>query len=118
MIFRIPDNNELENDTIEVTALINPKIIISNEKTENQWEGCLSIPGMTGLVKRYSEIEYEGLDLNGKIIKKKVSGLHARIVQHEFDHLNGILYTSRLTHKDAFGYADEIEQYWKKNEEK
>ena len=118
MIFRIPDNNELENDTIEVTALINPKIIISNEKTENQWEGCLSIPGMTGLVKRYSEIEYEGLDLNGKIIKKKVSGLHARIVQHEFDHLNGVMYTQRLVDPRAFGFAEEINKYWKDKNEK
>ena len=73
---------------------------------------------MLGLVRRFSKIKYSGYDLKGNKITNTAEGLHARIVQHEFDHLNGILYTSRLTHKDAFGYADEIEQYWKKNEEK
>jgi len=77
----------------------------------------LSIPGMLGLVRRYSKIKYSGYDLKGNIISKEAEDLHARIVQHEFDHLNGILYTRRLAHKDAFGFEDEIEKYWKQNEE-
>ena len=109
-IFRAPEE-EQEKD-IKITALINPKITKINENTYNEWEGCLSIPGMLGLVKRFSEIEYEGYDMQGSIIKKKVQGLHARIVQHEYDHLMGIMYIKRLVDKNAYGFADEIQEYW------
>ena len=115
-IFRNPDIDS--KDKIEITALINPKIEKISEETDDAWEGCLSVPGMLGLVRRFSKIKYTGYDLNGNQIINNAEGLHARVVQHEFDHLNGILYTTRLTHKDAFGYADEIEKYWKNNEEK
>ena len=118
IIFRIPEEEEekqRKNNTIEITALINPKISKISEETDTQWEGCLSIPGMTGLVKRYAKINYEGFDMNGNLIKKKAEGLHARIVQHEFDHLNGILYINRLVDSRAFGFIDEIEEYWKNN---
>ena len=120
IIFRIPEEDEKRNNnTIEITALINPKIIKISEETDNQWEGCLSIPGMTGLVKRYSKIKYKGFDMNGNIIKKEAEGLHARIVQHEIDHLQGILYINRLVNSKAFGFVNEIEEYWKnKNESK
>ena len=120
IIFRIPKNEEEEeNNTIEITALINPKISKISEETDTQWEGCLSIPGMTGLVKRYSKINYEGFDMSGNLIKKEAEGLHARIVQHELDHLKGILYINRLVDNRAFGFVDEIEEYWKnKNEDK
>ena len=112
IIFR---NLEEENEEeIEITALINPKLTKITEETDSEWEGCLSIPGMLGLVKRFSQIEYEGSDMEGRVIKKKVSGMHARVVQHEYDHLLGILYISRLADKDAYGYSDEIEEYWKK----
>ena len=116
LIFQNPDI-EKENNKIEITALINPTIEKITEKTNDAWEGCLSIPGMLGLVRRYSKIKYSGYDLEGNIISKKVEDSHARIVQHEFDHLNGILYTRRLAHKDAFGFEDEIEKHWKQNEE-
>ena len=115
-IFRNPDI-ETENPKIEITALINPKIEKITEETNDAWEGCLSIPGMLGLVRRCSKIKYSGYDLEGNIITKKAENLHARIVQHEYDHLNGILYTRRLAHKDAFGFEDEIEKFWKQNEE-
>ena len=112
LIFRNPDIAK-ENQKIEITALINPTIEKITEETDDAWEGCLSIPGMLGLVRRYSKIKYSGYDLEGNIISKKAEDLHARIVQHEIDHLNGILYISRLAHKNAFGYSEEIEQYWK-----
>ena len=115
-IFRNPDIQETKE--IQITAVINPIVEKISDETNESWEGCLSIPGMLGLVRRFSKIKYSGYDLQGNKITNTAEGTHARIVQHEFDHLNGILYTSRLTHKDAFGYADEIEQYWKKNEEK
>ena len=68
---------------------------------------------MTGLVKRYSKINYEGFDMSGNLIKKEAEGLHARIVQHELDHLKGILYINRLVDNRAFGFVNEIEEYWK-----
>ena len=115
IIFRTPE--EEKEQEIKITALINPKLTKISNETNNEWEGCLSIPGMLGLVKRYSKIKYEGYDMEGNIIKREVYGLHARVVQHEFDHLMGILYIKRLVNKDAYGYAEEIEEFWKKKEE-
>ena len=112
LIFRHPEQEDEKK--IKITALINPKLTQITEKTENEWEGCLSIPGMQGLVKRYSKIKYEGYDMNGHKIEVEAEGLHARIVQHEFDHLMGILYIERLADIKAFGYADEIDEYYKK----
>jgi len=114
IIFRLPE--EEDEKEIKITALINPKFKKINDKTENDWEGCLSIPGMLGLVKRFSKIQYHGSDMRGNIIQREVEGLHARVVQHEYDHLMGILYTSRLVDNSAFGYAEEIDEYWKKKE--
>ena len=71
---------------------------------------------MQGLVRRYKKIKYAGCDLDGKEIKSEAQGLHARVVQHEIDHLDGILYTSRLAHKNAFGYEKEITEFWKKDQ--
>jgi len=114
-IYRNPDIEEEEK--IKVFVLINPKIENISNETEDDWEGCLSIPGMSGLVRRSKKIKYSAIDLKGKKISGEVDGLHARVIQHEFDHLNGILYTSRLADKRAFGYSEEIEKFWKKNDE-
>ncbi len=116
IIFRMFDDQEKESNEIKINALINPKITKISEETNNQWEGCLSIPGMLGLVKRNSSISYEGFDMSGNKIQQNAEGLHARIVQHECDHLNGIVFTHRLVDKKAYGYEDEIEEYWKKKE--
>ena len=72
---------------------------------------------MSGLVRRSKKIKYSAIDLKGAKVSGEVDGLHARVIQHEFDHLNGILYTSRLADKRAFGYSEEIEKFWKKNDE-
>ena len=104
-----------ENENIKIAVLINPIVEKITDETEDDWEGCLSIPDMLGLVRRYKKIKYSALDINGNKISKEVEGIHARVIQHEFDHLNGILYTSRLAHKSAFGYSDEIEKFWKNN---
>ena len=114
-IYRNPDIEEEEK--IKVSVLINPKVENISNETEDDWEGCLSIPGMSGLVRRSKKIKYSAIDLKGKKISGEVDGLHARVIQHEFDHLNGILYTSRLADKRAFGYSEEIEKFWKKNDE-
>ena len=114
IIFRMLDVQEKESNEIKITALINPKITKISEETDNQWEGCLSIPGMLGLVKRPSSIIYEGFDMSGNKVQQKAEGRHARIVQHECDHLDGIVITHRLVDKNAYGYEDEIEEFWKK----
>ncbi|MDC1053714.1 peptide deformylase [Alphaproteobacteria bacterium] len=114
-IYRNPDIEEEEK--IKVSILINPKIKNISDETEDDWEGCLSIPGMSGLVRRSKKIKYSAIDLKGEKVSGEVNGLHARVIQHEFDHLNGILYTSRLADKRAFGYSEEIKKFWKKNDD-
>jgi len=114
-IYRNPE--EEDEDKINISVLINPLIEKLSDETEDDWEACLSIPGMSGLVRRFKRIKYSAIDLNGKNILGEVEGLHARVIQHEFDHLNGVLYTSRLVHKNAFGYSEEIERFWKNNYE-
>ena len=115
IIFR--DLDEEKESEIKIIALMNPKLIKIDDKTENHWEGCLSIPGMLGLVKRFYKVGYEGYDMQGSLIKKEVEGMQARVVQHEYDHLMGILYFNRLAHKNAFGFVDEIQDYWKSKED-
>ena len=111
IIFRNPDIEEKEK--IKITPLINPIYKTLGDEKENDWEGCLSIPGMQGLVTRYKKIRYTGFDIDGNKIDNEVEGLHARVIQHEVDHLDGILYTERLADKKAFGFEKEIIEYWK-----
>ena len=114
-IYRNPDIED--DDKINISVFINPVIEKLSDETEDDWEGCLSIPGMSGLVRRFKKIKYSAINLNGEKIVAEVDGLHARVIQHEFDHLNGVLYTSRLVDKKAFGFSEEIEKFWKKSNE-
>ena len=114
-IYRNPDIED--GDQINISVLINPIIKKLSDETEDDWEGCLSLPGMSGLVRRFKQIKYSAIDLNGNSVVGEVEGIHARVIQHEFDHLNGVLYTSRLAHKSAFGFSEEIEKFWKKSNE-
>jgi peptide deformylase len=91
------------------TVLINPLIEVLDAATEQGWEGCLSVPGMRGLVPRYREIRYSGLDPHGNRILREASGFHARVVQHECDHLDGVLYPMRMADMAAFGFEAELE---------
>lgn len=89
--------------SMEPTAMLNPKIVDRSEETVKDWEGCLSIPGLRGLVPRYKTIEVEYLSRDGKLEKQQLSDFVARIFQHELDHLNGILFVDRLeTTQDLF----------------
>ena len=97
-----------DSDAIPRTILINPKITTLNDEKEDGWEGCLSVPGMRGVVSRYKHIRYSGFDASGTAIDVEASGFHARVVQHECDHLDGILYTQRLTDPQKFGFTDEL----------
>ena len=92
------------------TVLINPVITPLDDSTEDGWEGCLSVPGLRGLVTRYSNIHYRGFDQFGKLIEREASGFHARVVQHECDHLDGVLYPQRMTDMRSFGYLDALSE--------
>ena len=95
-------------ETVPRTILINPKITPMSEEQEDGWEGCLSVPGMRGVVSRYCHIRYSGFDAAGNAFEVEASGFHARVVQHECDHLDGIIYTHRLTDPRRFGFTDEL----------
>jgi peptide deformylase len=88
------------------TILLNPVITPLTQDMEEGWEGCLSVPGLRGAVNRYSLIRYEGIDPKGQRIERTAEGFHARVVQHECDHLIGRLYPSRIVDFSKFGYTD------------
>jgi len=97
IVLEVADNTRYpEAEDIPLDILINPKILKFSTQYEDDWEGCLSIPDKKGRVKRSRNIRYQAQNLNQKWITNTVSGFHARIIQHEVDHLNGILYTQRL----------------------
>ena len=75
---------------------------------EDGWEGCLSVPGMRGLVPRYKKIHYRGFDEKGNVVEREADGFHARVVQHECDHLDGILYPQRIQDITQFGFREEL----------
>jgi peptide deformylase len=87
------------------TVLINPVIRALDDNIEEGWEGCLSVPGMRGVVPRYSNIHYSGFDQFGNPIDREASGFHARVVQHECDHLDGVLYPHRMSDLRSFGFV-------------
>lgn len=88
------------------TILINPVLEPLGDAVEEDWEGCLSVPGMRGLVPRYARLRYRGFDVMGQAIDREVSGFHARVVQHECDHLMGVLYPMRIKDMTQFGFAE------------
>ena len=88
------------------TVLINPVITPLGSDEQEDWEGCLSVPGLRGLVPRCSRIRYTGFDEKGQVIDRTVDGFHARVVQHECDHLSGMLYPMRLRDMSRFGFTD------------
>lgn len=95
-------------DPVPATVLVNPQLTPLGEDMESGWEGCLSVPGMRGLVPRYARLRYTGVDADGQTIEREVDGFHARVVQHECDHLDGILYPQRITDLTTFGFEDEL----------
>jgi len=97
-----------EAPPVPETVLINPVITPLSEVQEDGWEGCLSVPGMRGIVPRFRDIRYRGYDQYGNAIDREASGFHARVVQHECDHLDGILYPFRIKDMRHFGYIDTL----------
>ncbi len=99
-----------DEESIPMTVLINPRIEPLSDQMEDGWEGCLSVPGLRGLVSRYTHIRYSGFDQFGGKIEREAGDFHARVVQHECDHLDGILYPQRMSNMRAFGFEAELEK--------
>ena len=101
------ESNERYPDAppVPATVLINPTLEVQDDEREEGWEGCLSVPGMRGLVPRYKRLRYRGFDASGQPIDRTVDGFHARVVQHEVDHLDGVLYPMRITDLRKFGFS-------------
>ena len=109
VIFGVQRNSRYPDaESVPETVLINPLITPFGETMEEDWEGCLSVPGLRGRVPRYEQIRYQGHDEYGALIDRTVSGFHARVVQHECDHLDGILYPMRIRDLTKFGYNQEL----------
>ncbi len=93
-------------EPVPYTELVNPVLTRLSDETEDGWEGCLSVPGFRGVVPRWARIRYTGFDPDGRKIARECTGFHARVVQHETDHLDGILYPMRITDMRQFGFTD------------
>ncbi len=107
VIFEVNANPRYPDaESVPQTVLINPVLTALSEEVEEDWEGCLSVPGMRGLVPRHTQLRYQGRDEKGGLIDRTVSGFHARVVQHECDHLEGILYPMRMRDMRNFGFSE------------
>lgn len=107
VIFGFKQNQRYpEAPPVPETVLINPVLTPLSDETDESWEGCLSVPGLRGVVPRWSKLHYEGFGQQGERISRDVDGFHARVVQHECDHLAGILYPMRVKDFTRFGYVD------------
>lgn len=109
VIFGVQHNARYPDaEDVPYTVLINPTLEPLDAARDSAWEGCLSVPGMRGLVPRYTHLRYRGFDVSGAPIERSVSGFHARVVQHECDHLDGILYPMRIEDLRLFGFTDTL----------
>ena len=109
VIFGVTQNPRYpEAEEVPFTVLVNPKIVLLTREVEEGWEGCLSVPGMRGVVPRYTRLRYSGFDEHGEPVEREAEGFHARVVQHECDHLDGILYPQRMTDLSRFGFIEEL----------
>jgi peptide deformylase len=109
VIFGVDHNPRYPDaEPVPHTVLVNPELEPLGEELEEGWEGCLSVPGMRGLVPRYKRLRYRGVDQFGKAMDRTVADFHARVVQHEVDHLLGILYPMRIDDMRNFGFTEEL----------
>lgn len=109
MIFGIESSSRYEDiEVVPTTVLINPEFEVTDESRQGFWEGCLSVPGMRGYVERPAGIRYRGFDQYGNLVEREADGFHAIVFQHEYDHLDGILYPDRLEDTTKFGFVDEL----------
>jgi peptide deformylase len=107
VIFELKDNPRYPHiKPVPYTVLVNPVLTALTEEEDEGWEGCLSVPGMRGLVPRFTRLRYQGFDAHGLLLDRTVEGFHARVVQHEVDHLDGILFPQRVRDLRNFGFED------------
>lgn len=107
VIFELTENPRYPHlKPVPYTVLVNPRLTVLETSEEEGWEGCLSVPGMRGLVPRFRRLRYQGFDATGAPIDRTVEGFHARVVQHEVDHLDGILFPQRVRDLRNFGFED------------
>ena len=112
VVFRVPEVTEMPGDSAQdLTVLINPVVELLGQERAFGWEGCLSVPGLRGVVPRHLRIRYRRFGLAGEIIEREVAGFHARVVQHECDHLDGILYPQRMTDQRLLVFLEELQRH-------
>ena len=110
-VFRVPGDRsgaDPDDSSVGNSVLINPELELIGDGRVLGWEGCLSIPGMRAAIPRAQRVRYRGVDCDGNVVTREVSGFHARVVQHEYDHLDGILYTMRMADFSLFGFNEEL----------
>ena len=114
VLFRVPDErvSEMPGDVAQdLTVLVNPVVELVGRERAFGWEGCLSVPGLRGVVPRHLRVRYRGTTPAGEVIEREVEGFHARVVQHECDHLDGILYPQRMTDYRLLVYLEELQRH-------
>ena len=115
VMFQVPEDRN-GGAPVPLTVIVNPQITPLNEEIEEDWEACLSVPGLTGLVPRWTAIRYSGVSPEGETIERTVEGFHARVVQHECDHLDGVLYPMRMTDLSTLMFGEELRHYPQKRD--
>jgi peptide deformylase len=116
-VFQVPpgraqaDEGEAPDDALPPQALINPAVRPRSAEQRLGWEGCLSIPGLRAAVPRFAQITYSGFDRDGSPLEREVSGLHAVVIQHEYDHLDGLLYPMRMNDFSLMGFNEELARF-------
>src|SRR5215831_3824134 len=114
VVFRVPEErlSDMPGDIAQdLTVLINPVVETIGRERAFGWEGCLSVPGLRGVVPRHLRVRYRGTGLDGQVIEREVEGFHARVVQHECDHLDGILYPQRMTDHRLLFFLEELQRH-------
>ncbi|MGC9270387.1 peptide deformylase [Acidiphilium sp.] len=113
-IYKVPErrvSGAADDAPLPLSAVINPELVLDDGETIEDWEGCLSIPGMTGLVPRAARVTMRAMNASGTMFTRAAAGFHARVIQHETDHLDGILYPARLRDPHMFGYNEEVVRF-------
>jgi peptide deformylase len=110
-IYKVPASRADGGDEVKLTAVINPVLEFLGDEMAMGWEGCLSIPGLRAAVPRFERVRLRGFDGAGGVIDKEISGFEARVVQHEADHLDGVLYPMRMSDFRFFGFNEEVSRY-------
>ncbi len=117
VVFEVPASRTADGVGLPLTALANPVIEPLDEATDDAYEACLSIPGLTGVVPRWRHIGYRGLGLDGKPVEREAKGFHARVVQHECDHLLGALYPMRMRNLSTLAFTEQLRRLAQEQEE-